>query len=302
MVGRVVTSASCTCLICDPDPAYVGSTTVESISRHGWFALWVAGSLDVAYTVGLWHTFRQPELVMFGLSGEDMQSWLNTCVELGRDKGWPQPGEPFDGVLDGFGTQLRDVHISWYRALFGTALSFYRGTGVPFRQLVWPDRNGQWPWDEAATASSHTRQAFAWLPVAKHPGGAWRLVGEFGPTFPFPVGPDSWVLTTRGVLEGSRPVATVAFDQGSFDVLDDRGLAADDLCLAFLGDVVRQHPQVRECADLVDGQVATSPAAGASDVNGPNGHVRTASGWTRAYVTPADRRTSKRAWTLAEPA
>jgi hypothetical protein len=283
----VPTPASCTCLICHPDPDAHAATTVETVTRFGWTALHVAGSLDFAYTVGVWHTFGQPELVMFGLTGPDMQTWLNTFVELGRDKGWPAPDEPFDGVLDGFETELRDVHPSWYRALFGTALGFYRGVAVPFRQLVWPDRHGRWPWDESATPSSRTRQAFAWQPVAEHAEGAWRLVGELGPTFPFPAGPDAWALTTRAVLAGQRPVATVTYDQGSYDVLDERGFGAEDLCLAFLGDVVRRHPQVRECADLMDGQVATA---------------RTGGGWTRAHVTAVDRRTSKRAWTLAEPA
>jgi hypothetical protein len=246
----------------------------------------VAGSLDFAYTVGVWHTFGQPELVMFGLTGADMQTWLNTCVEVGRDKGWPPADKPFDGVLDGFETQLRDVHPSWYRALFGTALGFYRGVAVPFRQLVWPDRHGRWPWDETATPSSRARQAFAWQPVGQHAPGAWRLVGELGPTFPFPTGPDAWALTSRAVLDGSRPVATVAYDQGSYDILDERGFAAEDLRLAFLGDVVRRHPHISECADLIDGQVATAGTGG---------------GWTRAHVTAADRRTSKRAWTLAQP-
>src|SRR5690606_3124501 len=125
-------------------------------------------------------------------------------------KGWPEAEESFDGVIEGFDTQLRDVHPSWYRALFGTALSFYRGVAVPVRQLVWPDRHGRWPWDEEATPSSRARQACAWLPLSQHPEGAWRLVGELGPTFPFPVGPDAWALTTRSVLAGERPVTTVA--------------------------------------------------------------------------------------------
>jgi hypothetical protein len=112
-------------------------------------------------------------------------------------------------------------------------------------------------------------------------------VGELGPTFQFPVAPDAWVLTTRAVLSGSRPVTTVSYDQGSYDVLDERGHAADDLCLAFLGDIVRRQPRLRECADLADGQAAT---------------LGSDSTWTRSHVTAADRRTSKRAWTLAEPA
>ncbi len=253
---------------------------------HGWLVLWVAGSFDFAYTVGLWHSFGQPEIVMFGLEGDGMQTWLNACVDLGRERGWPPANEPFHGVLDGFETQLRDVDPSWSPALFGPALGFYRGTAVPFRQLVWPDRNGEWPWDDKATVSSRTRQAFAWLPVDEHPPGAWRLVGELSPDFPFPAGPDSFVLTTRGLLDGSRTVAAVRYDQGSYDILDERGHAADDLCLAFLGDVVRRHPHIRDLADLADGQSAAVGDDGS---------------WTRSYLTAADRRTSKRAWTLAEP-
>lgn len=248
--------------------------------------LWVAGAIDFAYTVGLWHTFGQPEVAMFGLQGEGMQTWLNSCVELGRDQGWPASDEPFHGVMDGFETQLRDIDPSWHQALFGPVLGFYRGTRVPVRQLVWPDRHGVWPWDEKATASSRNRQAFAWLPVAEHPAGSWRLVGEM-PSFPFAAGPNAWVLTTRSLLDGRRSVISVRYDQGSYDVLDDRGHDAEDVCLAFLGDVVRRHPHIKACADLVDGQTAAV---------GPDG------AWTRSYFTAADRRTSKLAWTLAEPA
>jgi hypothetical protein len=291
----VFTPASCSCLICHPDPDSRAASTVETVSRHGWTVVWVAGNLDFAYTVGLYHTFGQPEQVMFGLEGESMQHWLNASVEIGRDKGWRQPGEPFNGVLEGFETQLRDVHPSWYRALFGPMLGFYRGIAIPVRQLVWPDRAGRWPWQEDATPSSRNRQAQAWRPVAEHPEGPWRLVGELEPDFPFPTGPDTWVLTTRGVLDGSRTVATVAFDQGAYDFLDERGYAAEDLCLGFLGNVVRRHPAVTACADLADGQVAST----GSTVDGEAG---TAGGWSRLFVTPADRRSSKRAWTLAEPA
>ena len=280
------TPSSCTCLICHPDPAGTGSTTVETVQQHGWLVLWVAGSFDFAYTVGLWHSFGQPEIVMFGLEGDGMQIWLNACVDLGRERGWPAVNEPFHGVLDGFETQFRDVDPSWNRALFGTALGFYRGTAVPFRQLVWPDRNGEWPWDDKATVSSRTRQAFAWLPVDEHPPGAWRLVGELGPDFPFAAGPDSFVLTTRSLLDGGRTVASVRYDQGSYDILDERGHVADDLCLAFLGDVVRRHPHIRAFGDLADGQSAAACEDGS---------------WTRSYLTAADRRASKRAWTLAEP-
>ncbi|MEU5726113.1 DUF4262 domain-containing protein [Micromonospora sp. NPDC047738] len=254
--------------------------------EHGWSVLWVAGGIDFAYTVGLWHTFRRPEAVMFGLDGQGMQHWLNAYVDHAREHEWPGEDEPFHGVIDDFPTQLRPVHDSWHDALFGTAYRFYRGLAVPFQQLVWPDRNGLWPWEEGATASSRNRQAFSWLPVHEHPAGGWRLVGELEPEFPFPVGPDSWALTTRGITTGTRSIAQVVRDDGSYDVLDERGYRADDLCLAFLGELVKRHPNLAGCADLTDGQIA---ALGAEKT------------WNRSPLSRRERRDSARSWKDAQP-
>jgi hypothetical protein len=276
-----MTTAPCSCLICAGEPAGRDADIAETVQAHGWSALWIAGGIDFAYTVGLWHTFRRPEVVMFGLDGENMQDWLNAYVNQGRDHGWPAENEPFHGVLDGFATQLRLVHQSWHDALFGTASRFYRDVTVPVQQLVWPDRNGRWHWEDQATASSRNRQASAWLPVQEHPAGGWRLVGELEPGFPFPVGPDSWALTTRAVVHGDRPISRVACDEGSYDVLDERGYRADDLCLAFLGELVQRHPNVVACADLPNGQVA---------VVGPDG------AWSQSKLSGRDRRNSKRSW------
>jgi hypothetical protein len=193
---------------------------------------------------------------MFGLGGQGMQRWLNACVHRCRDSGWPAPGEAFDGVLDGFLTQLRPVHPSWHDALFGTAWRFYQGTTVPFLQLVWPDGAGVWPWHDNATVSSRTRQAFAWLPVEEHPLGGWRLVGEMGHDFTFPGGPDQYALTTNAVLHGANSVARVVNHDGGFDVLDARGYEAEDLRLAFLGELVRRDPDLRSFADLAEGTAA----------------------------------------------
>jgi hypothetical protein len=218
---------------------------------------------------------------MFGLEGQGMQRWLNACVERSRAGGWPDLGEPFDGVIDGFSTLLRPVHESWHDALFGSAWRFYQGTRVPFVQLVWPDHAGLWPWHEEATRSSRTRQAFAWLPVDEHPLGGWRLVGELGPSFPFPGGPDQYALTSRALLEldNHRVVRLVNHD-GGLDVLDARGYQAEDVCLAFLGDIVRRYREIGSLADLPDDSAATIGADGT---------------WTIAKLTRADRDASDQA-------
>ncbi len=275
---------SCGCLICTGTLPGRDAKLLTTVWKEGWSAVWVPGTVDFAYTVGLWHSFRLPELAMFGLHGDDMQGWLNDCAEHARAGGLPAAGEPFTGVIDGFPTQLRPVDESWRDAFFGTAHRFYLGRPVPFQQLVWPDAAGRWPWDEQATASSRTRQAFAWLPVDQHPAGGWRLLGEFGDDFPLPAEADSWALTTRSVLDGTRGPALVLFDDEVFDVLDDRGHDADDLCVTHLGALVQRHPALRDLGDLRDGSAAT----------------RTPDGWEHAELTAGQQEASAAGWTRGQ--
>ena len=87
-------TASCTCLICHNIASDRDMKTVRHVEEHGWSLLRiVGGQFEFAYTVGLWHTFRRAEVVMFGLGGQGMQHWLNACVDRCRDAGWPAPGE-----------------------------------------------------------------------------------------------------------------------------------------------------------------------------------------------------------------
>jgi Domain of unknown function (DUF4262) len=241
-----------------------------------------AAPQSFAYTIGLWHTFCRPEVVMFGLEREGMGHWLNACVKRGRDHGWPAESEEFAGVLDGFPVQLRPVHVSWHDALFGTAWRFYRGIAVPVLQLVWPDRNGVWPWQEGATASSRTRQAFAWRPVTKHPRGDWRRYAEKEGERHVP---RLDALTSRGLLEGIRPVTRIVHLQGRYDVLDERGYSADDLCWGLLP-ALPLPPETMSFAGMPDGQAA---------VLSPD------SRWTIADLTPQDQQASIRAREAAPP-
>jgi hypothetical protein len=279
-------SAACTCIICTGAPPGGEAFVVRHVRKTGWSVAMIAGEVEFAYTIGVWHTFRRPEVVMFGLDGEGMAHWLNACVRRGRDHGWPAEGEEFPGVLDGFPVQLRPVHASWDDALFGSAWRFYQGVTVPVVQLVWPDRNGLWPWQEEATITCRTRQASAWLPVAEHPAGGWRLVGEMQPGFPFHDGADTYALTSSALLEGSRPLTRIVYHDGRFDVLDERGYDADDLCWGFLGELVRRHPDLASFADLTDGQAA---ALGPDSI------------WTTTDLTPEDHEMSTSARDTAPP-
>ncbi len=88
-------------------------------------------------------------------------------------------------------------------------------------------------------------------------------------------------MTTRRVFDRHLPVARVSFDEGCYDVLDERGYDADDLCVVYLGELVKRHPALEAFADLPEGQTAALP-------DGP-----------RSPISDGDREQSVLAWKSA---
>ncbi|MCO8277949.1 DUF4262 domain-containing protein [Actinoplanes sp. TRM 88003] len=165
-------SRICHCVIChdygdrgDYDPGDHG--VIENVGQFGWSVTGVPADEEGpgwAYTIGRRHSRGEPELAMFGLDVGVMQSCLNT---LGRRDDLAD-GQSHDGVINGYPLHLREVEPDWFRAFFGQAMWFYRRPPVPVLQVVWPDRQGAFPWDTGSLAQPHL-----WLTPEKHPPGVW---------------------------------------------------------------------------------------------------------------------------------
>lgn len=94
-------------------------------------------SARLAFTVGLWHSHRQPELAIFGLDIGTMKACLNVLGRQAAD-GWP-PELDYERshVIDGDPVLFKTIEPRWYKAFFGTALAFYRRPPIPFVQVLW---------------------------------------------------------------------------------------------------------------------------------------------------------------------
>ncbi|MGI5183488.1 DUF4262 domain-containing protein [Dactylosporangium sp. CA-152071] len=173
--------AGCRCVIChdygdrdERDPAEAG--TVGHVLEHGWSVLMVPEDEQGpgwAYTIGLWHSHRLPELAMFGLDVELMRTCLN---DIGRRAvaGPPvEAGQALDDVIERWPVHLRTVNLRWFRPFFGRAIAFYRRPPIPMLQVVWPDRNGRCTWDAGSEDVVRARQPQLWLPPDVHPKGVW---------------------------------------------------------------------------------------------------------------------------------
>lgn len=121
------------------------------IKRHGWALIGVfpaAGDTGqpFTYTVGLSAQFL-PELVVYGLDQQSAGALLNAVAANMVDKGELKPGDRVDDILaDGRTLAVIDLDpadaadLAMVHSIYGPLLSA--------RQVVWPDENGKFPWEQ----------------------------------------------------------------------------------------------------------------------------------------------------------
>lgn len=124
---------------------------VAKIREHGWYRMSVPGDAEgppLSYTTGFWVNAQQPELVTFGLKFEIVH---NVFWDLFRDSKanifLPQ-GTRTEQVFGNSAAYAFPVAKRFYRDHFGWSRWFYGGDEFPCLQIVWPDRDGVFPWEE----------------------------------------------------------------------------------------------------------------------------------------------------------
>ncbi|CAN5316182.1 hypothetical protein BH09BAC4_BH09BAC4_02280 [soil metagenome] len=121
----------------------------EDVKRHGWIVYTIVDDkLPIfAYTVGLYATFGHPEIIISGLRQELGHQILNN---IGNDvkKGIRRQVEQhYDDILENCDCVFKQVSGNTYEEFLGQAMVYYNEQRIPFLQCVYPDRNGQFPWD-----------------------------------------------------------------------------------------------------------------------------------------------------------
>ncbi|WP_076435288.1 DUF4262 domain-containing protein [Microbispora rosea] len=140
--------------------------TVEHVRSRGWSVTMIPEDdlgPGFAYTVGLWHTYRSPELAMFGLDVHFMHELLNRLGD-GVATGKPVEAEQerYD-LIARHPVVLKQVDLRWYREFFGQAISFYRRPPFPVLEVVWPDPDGRFPWHPDCAEQYRELQPSLWL-------------------------------------------------------------------------------------------------------------------------------------------
>ncbi len=123
---------------------------LEDVAENGLHVVHVPATDELpeySYSVGMWHSFEQPEVVVFGLPKEVADELLNALADDAAEGKTFLAGSKHDGVLVGYPARFLGVPPEQAAVHLPLVAWAYAGDAAPTVQLVWPDKQGRWPWD-----------------------------------------------------------------------------------------------------------------------------------------------------------
>jgi hypothetical protein len=224
---------------------------LADVERHGWHVIGVMEDREgpaFAYSIGLYHTFGHPELIIFGLPVRVMHQIINLVGEEIRSGERFEHLAEYDDILEGYRVAFRTLAGRHYREYLGFARWFYRGDDFPALQCVWPDARYRYPWHPEAEPAFIERQP---------------LLSD-DTSWPFHEGKNRAVFTTRPVLQGGHPILLVTHDRnGDWQFLCGTTNRSEDGQVVSLAAILERDPTVAEVADLPEGSQAQREQKGA---------------------------------------
>lgn len=101
-----------------------------------------------AYTVGLWKSYKHPELISLGLPIDTLHTMLNTVAfEVIKKEKLIEIGRNYHDILEKYPVQFLTVDKRNIPDYFGQAISYYQTVDFPALQLIWPDDKGIFPYE-----------------------------------------------------------------------------------------------------------------------------------------------------------
>lgn len=123
---------------------------LDDIDEYGLHIVHVPGEGDepgYSFTIGLWHSFQQPDVIVFGLDDEVAHELLNALADEADDGKRFLADSKHDGLLVDYPVRFVQLPRDRYPTLLGSAMWAYEGDDFTCVQLVWPDKQGRWPWE-----------------------------------------------------------------------------------------------------------------------------------------------------------
>ena len=126
---------------------------VDDVQRVGWHVMAVSPDPDhhkpgFAYSIGLWHSFQQPEIIIFGLHYQTMGHIINDIGNYVQAGNSITTNQPYSDFIQNYDLIFETVAKPWCIEYLRFAVWFYgEDSSFSALQCFWPDKSGYFPWD-----------------------------------------------------------------------------------------------------------------------------------------------------------
>lgn len=126
---------------------------LKEIEELGWHNVHISaesGSPEYAFTIGHFQKQSHPELILIGLPAQTAHELLNiAAIKIAGAKEKIEPYREYTDFTEGLSVVFVPVGIEHYEEYFGYANWYYSSMPNPYpaMQMVWPDREGRFPWE-----------------------------------------------------------------------------------------------------------------------------------------------------------
>jgi hypothetical protein len=228
---------------------------LADIARVGWAVIGINAEEEgpaYAFSVGLFHTFSAPELLIMGLRIPTAMHLINDIGASIRTGRRFEAGGRYEDIAEGFPVEFTAVMKRHYRDYLGYAQWFYQGVEFPVLQCVWPDKKGVFPWEPGYDTGCF------WFQRLLGPAGT------FADGWLFPDPPNVTTFTLRQIVKEGQPILYVVHDNddGAWQFLSGDPCQVADGMVVSLAGMIRRDPSLVELANLPVGWQAHRPEIG----------------------------------------
>lgn len=244
--------------------------TISSVEEFGCSVVSVNRTtfgLGWSYTLGLFDTSGQPEIITVGLLPETAHFALNAAAKLLRAGVDLTVGRHRDlvGEVD---CEFRPVDRKWVEHLMGWALWYYDGDDFPVLQAVYPDLQNRFPGDKEFDKSFERPLMQPGAPMARAENDLWASADPESSLFNWkcPDDPHTRVFLSETVHSGTESVTYVSHDaeDGAWQFLGNRMSDGGGPVISCFHHPIDRDPSLAELADLPLGWYAERSNVGES--------------------------------------
>jgi hypothetical protein len=197
-------------------------------------------SSSFSYSVGLWETYKHPEIICFGLSNDLGHAIINDVAEIIKQGKFISVGKEYTEIFAKSRATFLEVDRRNIEDYFGAALNYYDEKEFKALQLIWTDRNDKFPWEENFEEEFLYKQPLL----------------DRNADFKFNEPKNLTTFTTRQWLDENKPILRVFHDyDGDWQFLTGDQMP-EDIKLVALEQLIIKDRTLNEVFDLEYGEEA----------------------------------------------